>query len=206
MSYVIVLPSIWQPYTDDCLASMSDSVRDNTMIVDNTERNLGVAPSWNLGVQYMRANNDGWLVLLSAAVRFKNGGDDFVKELEQPGFDIVEARPVYGWHCIAFNRKVFDNIGCFDENLRNYYNDIDLTLRIQKAYAPKDPPWNKVTIDVHDMGMAHGLKLAGVQDSAEPYIEYLTRKWGRHPDHSSEPTYDRPFNDPSNSLDYWPHV
>jgi hypothetical protein len=206
MSYLIVLPSIYKPYTHDCLNSMASELRANTLLIDNTFSNIGVSKSWNAGVKTMYQTGREWLVLCSAAIRFgEAGGQDFIAGLQQP-FEMIEARPVYGWHLIAFHRDVFDRIGRFDENFWNYYGDIDWTVRIQAAYKPKDPPWNKITIDVTDMGMGHGLKLAGVQDTADPYIEYFQRKWGRHPDHSAQPSYARPFDQPSNELDYWPNA
>ena len=206
MSYLIVLPSIYPPYTRDCAASMSKALRSNTMVIDNTSHNVGVTKSWNTGVDHLYDLGRNWLVLLSAAIRFGAcGGQDFIDQLQEP-FQMIEARPVFGWHLIAFHRRLFDRIGRFDENFWNYYGDIDWTVRIQAAFKPADPPWNKVTIDVADMGMGHGLKLAGVQDSADPPIAYFRRKWGRHPDRSAEPSYAYPFDNPSNELSYWPNA
>jgi hypothetical protein len=176
------------------------------MVIDNTTHNVGVTKSWNAGVDYLYDLDRDWLVLLSAAIRFGAlGGQDFIDELQDP-FEVIEARPVFGWHLIAFHRRIFDRIGRFDENFWNYYGDIDWTVRIQAAFKPADPPWNKVTVDVADMGMGHGLKLAGVQDSADPPIAYFRRKWGRHPDRPAEPSYAYPFDNPSNELSYWTHA
>ncbi len=36
MSFVAVLPSIYQPWTDDCLASMRGAMRDHMHVFDNT--------------------------------------------------------------------------------------------------------------------------------------------------------------------------
>jgi hypothetical protein len=208
MSYVVVLPSIYQPYTDECVASMAMELRRRTLIVDNTAANIGVSKSWNRGVDFMHERGADWLILLSAAVRFGAlGGLDFVHHLREP-HHIVEAKPVYGWHLIAFHRHVFDRCGLFDENFHSYFGDIDWSIRIQHAYAPKDPPWDKTTVDLHDMGMAHAIKLAGVDQrpgwqSADENIDYFHAKWGRHPGGWQTP-HTHPFNNPDHGLDYWP--
>jgi len=207
-NYVAVLPSIWPPYTDDCVATMSEHFHANTLIVDNHPQNIGVSKSWNLGVDYMQERQADWLILLSAAIRFHKHGDlKYACELQSP-WRIVEARPVYGWHLIAFHRHIFDSIGRFDENFHSYFGDIDWSIRIQHAYKPADPPWNKVTVDVTDTGMAHGIKLAHADQqpdwqSADEAINYFKQKWGRHPG-GTEPPYQHPFNNPDHGLDYWP--
>jgi hypothetical protein len=187
---------------------MAVKLRKRTLIVDNTATNIGVSKSWNLGVNHMRNEGADWLILISAAIRFGSlGGLDFVHRLRAP-HRIVEARPVFGWHLIAFHKHIFDRCGVFDENFQSYFGDIDWTIRIQQNYAPKDPPWAKHTIDVHDMGMAHGIKLAGVDDdpgwqSADNAIAYFKAKWGRHPGSPDTP-FLYPFNDHHNSIQYWP--
>jgi hypothetical protein len=207
MKYIIVLPSIHQPYTDDCLLSMSEEVRKNVFIVDNTQHNIGVTPAWNQGIDRMYDEDADWLILLSAAIRFTNGGDDFISELEKRQYqDVLEATGVYGWHLIAFNRRIFDRVGRFDENLPIYFSDLDWSLRIQKAYGQENAPWDKIEIGVVDMGMAHGVKLAGVIEPADPKIMYFVGKWGRHPGAWKLGSYDTPFDDPANDIKYFPKV
>lgn len=209
MNYVISLPSIYQPYTDDCLASMSESVRSHVLVQNNTINNIGVTPSWNLGLQHMYDTNADWLILLSAAIRFKQGGDDLIAQLEahKDDLDVVESLGVFGWHLIAFNRRVFDKIGSFDENLTNYFSDLDWSLRIQKAYAPANAPWEKVEVALEDMGMAHGIKFGGAKaiEPADPKILYFVTKWGRHPGAWRLGSYDTPFDEADKDLKFWPN-
>lgn len=206
MSYQVILPSIHQPYTTECFASMSDNFRKNTYVHDNTQNNIGVTPAWNIGLQEMYNRGADWLVLLSAAIRFgERGGDDIAEYLEaHPDLDVVEALEVYGWHLIAFNKRLFDRVGTFDENMPIYFSDIDWSLRIQKAYAPSNAPWEKIEFDVTDKGMAHGIKLAGVQEAAERPILYFVTKWGRHPGAYQLGSYDHPFNEEDKDIKYWP--
>lgn len=207
MSYTVILPSIHQPYTNDCLASMSDEFRNHVLVQDNTVNNIGVTPAWNLGLEKMYDVGTDWLVLLSAAIRFKEGGNDLAEYLNSHNdLDVVEALGVFGWHLIAFHRRLFDKVGYFDENMPIYFSDIDWSLRIQKAYAPENAPWEKIPFAVEDMGMAHGIKLAGVQEGADKPILYFCTKWGRHPGAYQLGSYEHPFNEEDKDIKFWPKV
>lgn len=209
MNYTVVLPSIYDPYTNACYISMSSDMQEHTVMVDNTVDNRWVAASWNLGIEAMLEEDSDWLILLSAAIRFgKYGGQDFIKQLDNmQEHTVIEANKVFGWHLIAFSRDCITKVGRFDENFGYGFEDIDYSLRIQKAYnieGRQRQLWDKVEVDCTDMGMAHGIKLAGINDPAEPRIEYFTRKWGRHPGAYQEDSYEHPFNDPTLSIKDWP--
>src|SRR5206468_3952394 len=108
----------------------SDAVRSHVLVQNNAVENIGVTPSWNKGLQHMYDINADWLILLSAAIRFKQGGDDLAALLEARNndLDVIESLGVFGWHLIAFNRRLFDKVGNFDENLTNYFSDLDWSL------------------------------------------------------------------------------
>lgn len=208
MKYTVVLPSRFKPYTDSCIETIKFP-GDRLLIVDNTINNRGVSKSWNLGVERALADGSEWLVMLSAAIRFgKAGGLDFIAALAEHGdHTVAEAMPVFGWHLIAFSRECLERVGKFDENLPNYFNDIDYSLRIQKEYqidGRQVQLWDKFEVDLEDMGMGHAAKMTKVYDPAEPRIEYFKAKWGRHPGDYKEDAFDHPFNDFNNDLKYWP--
>lgn len=174
------------------------------MLVDNTENNIGIMRAHNLGIDKMYADGADWLVILSAAVRFsKFGGMDFIDHLKNQ--HIVEGYGLYGWHLMAFHRKVFDRIGYWDTNFSPYgFDDIDLSLRIQRGFR-KELVWHKPNVMAGDMGMGHSIKISGVVAPADPRIEYFIRKWGVHPGKANLKTsYKTPFNDPNNPLSYFP--
>lgn len=223
MTYQAVLPFVYQPYLDECWATMAPELRDNTLVIDNTVHNRGIMRAHNMGVEAMRAKGADWLIIVSAAVRFgAPGGMDFIKVLEdhddhivihaasdnvaggkQQGSDGGENK-VFGWHLTAFKAEVFDNIGVWDENFSPYgFDDIDLSVRIQKHYKG-ERRWDTYPIDVSDTTMSHSINLAKVVSPSEPKIEYFHRKWGRYHGEWQEPGYDHPFNDTSKSLAYWP--
>ena len=219
-SYVAVLPSIHQPWTDECLASCQF---DPILVVDNTVRNWGVAASWNQGIEQMYRDGADWLIIVSAGVRFgESGGLDLVAEMEDhPRALAVEAGPCrwdnegfavegFGWHLIALHRRLFDAVGRFDENyFPAYYEDVDFGRRVQLWL--RDHPnesdwlggawWPKVTVAGSLAGTAHGVSLGGAKVEPLRLEAYYVRKWGGL---SGFETYDHPFNNLANDLTYWP--
>lgn len=201
MSFVAVLPSIHQPYTDTCLASMHPDLRARTHVVDNTRHNRGVPASWNAGIERMHVLEADWLVIVSASCRFSPvGGMDLIDQLDPDGFPVVEARYV-GWHLIAFRRDVFDKVGRFDENFfPAYWEDCDFSRRLALAYDLDPPFWTKVEVEVTIESFAHGIQLAGVEIDPARLAAFYVEKWGGMPSHE---TFATPF-DSGRALSYWP--
>lgn len=202
MSYAAVLPSVYQLWTDRCWSTMSDELKDNLILVDNTSDNLGVAGSWNLGVNKVLNGQLDWLVIISAAVRFgMPGGKDFIELLDVKLDRIaLEAAHGIGWHLIAFRREVFEKVGLFDENFYPaYYEDIDFGRRVSLGFDLDPPYWEKVSVDVAIAGFAHGINLGHVQASDKSMLGYYTKKWGDKPGYER---WNRPFGD--KELSWWP--
>ncbi len=222
MKYTVVLPFVFQPYFDACIATCKFP-KENMLLVDNTVNNIGIMKSHNLGIAKMREMDADWLIIMSAAIRFgENGGLDFIKILEDhPDYHVIHAasenveggkqqtkegggkNEIFGWHLTAFHKSVFDKIGTWDENFSRYgMDDIDLSLRIQKGIP--DVKWNTYPCDVHDTSMSHSINLAGVKSAYPPRNAYFKRKWGREGGDWQNNGYDRPFDNPDNPLSYWP--
>ncbi len=189
------------------------------LLVDNSLENRGIPKSHNLGIEKMYQDGSDWLIIQSAALRFgQAGGLDFIDNLEKyakEGFRVMSAQFVCGWHMIAFHREVIDKVGKWDENLGPYgpSDDGDLSVRISKAYGHQ---YNylccQIPCRVRDMGPSHSTQLAGlsVTNTAEN-IEYFRKKWGVYGTGQAKECdihkhFDHPFNDPNNSLKYWPTV
>lgn len=205
MKYTVVLPVIYWPAANECRSTMQFP-QENILMVDNTHKNLGVSRSWNMGIDKMRADDTSWLIIVSTAIRFKKGGLDMIDILKQrPEQNVLEALNVYGWHLIAFNRRLIDRVGKFDENFYPaYFEDLDFSIRIRKTYHLDPPFWDKIDVDVEDTGMGLSIKRGLVDAPADSLIAYFQRKWGRHPGDYQNPEYDHPFNTECNGLDYWP--
>ena len=227
MKYVTVLPFAYRPYLEECKATMHSDFAQNVYFIDDTnpDNRIGIMRAHNMGIDRMRELGADWLIILSAAIRFgEAGGLDFIDVLKRHSDHYVihaasanvkgglqhdpkgkdEVNEIKGWHLTAFKREVFDKIGRWDENFTPYgFDDIDLSIRIQKKYKGKSG-WNTYPCDVHDTVMAHSINLGGVISPPEPKIEYFKRKWGRYHGEWQKEAWDHPFNNPKNSLAYWP--
>jgi hypothetical protein len=215
VKFVAILPSIYEPWTDVCIASMGRPFRDNLEVWDNTGHNRGVAVAWNHGVTIMRAREADWLVIVSAGMRFGlPGGTDFLVHLSEAGKGTWAAeaglqphRPGhgFGWHLIGIRSTTFDRVGVFDENFFAYYEDNDFGHRVRCAtpeWEPgPDPLWPKVDpVDATLAGYAHGIRLGGAVSDPNIGAGYYRRKWGGPP---SCEEYMTPFGG-SHGLDWWP--
>lgn len=222
---VIVVPYIYQPFYDDFLATYNSNTEKLKLLpINNTEDNIGVAESWNLGVDYMRKTEAKWLIICSATIRFgKDGLTQMLDQLKQhpyahmiyfakrdmpaQNFDRDTSPPydagVFYWHLTAVRADVFDKVGYFDPNFYPiYFEDTDFDLRFNKAYA--DSQRLILPLDATSAGLRHGVEKTGLKVSSEPGIAYFATKWGRHPSAPQLGEYNRPFNDDNNSLAFFP--
>ena len=199
--YVAVLPSIYPPWTQRCLASCDWDV----LVIDNTVDNTGVGASWNIGAQHCLDTGADWLIIMSAALRFgEPRGEDFLAALDaNEGAIAVEAAHGIGWHLIAFARSTLERVGLFDENFwPAYFEDIDYARRVLVALAPGEEQWwPKVTVDIAMAGVRHGVDLGGVKDDPDALLSYYRRKWGGDP---GLERWSVPFNDPTHDVRWWP--
>lgn len=201
MIYQVVLPSIYQPFTDACLQTMHPDFRANTLVIDNTLHNIGVAASWNKGIERMKERNADWLIILSATMRFgKEGGMDLIRQLETTELRVAEPEMGHMWHLMSLHREVIERVGTFDENFYPaYYEDSDYAQRIRYEFDHTFK-WAKIFIDVASMGNAHGITHGKVRMDITPNQNYYIRKWGGMP---GQQTYFHPFNNPNNPQSFW---
>lgn len=189
-----VLPSIYPLWTERCIATMDEGLRTDTLIVDNTEHNRGVAGSWNLGIDCMEQRRSDWLILVSASMRFgAPGGRDFLAELVADTDSPAVEALFLGWHLIAFRRDTIERVGRFDEVFYpGYYEDIDYSRRAALAFHFAAPYWRKVEVDASHAGHAHGILLGGVEVQSVKQERRYMRKWGGP---KGAETYRHPYGD-----------
>jgi hypothetical protein len=193
------MPFVYRPYMEQCLATIKIP-HENILLIDNTEKNIGVAASWNLGYKKMKERECEWLILLSAAMRFgESGMQDFIDAVEKTEMDFLACEPSHGWHCIAIKSTVFDRVGTFDENFYpGYFEDTDFGYRCELMGIRC---WGSVWgIQVESMGWSHSTKLGKVKVDGERLGEFMLRKWGGVRDKYE---YKTPFNDPSRTIKDW---
>lgn len=225
MKYRVVLPFVYRPFMEACVATMAPEFKKNVFFVDNTLDNIGIMRAHNKGIDRMNRVGADWLIILSAAVRFgEAGGLDFIQQLEDhmdhyvihaASNNVIGGKQndgsagggvnkIFGWHLTAFKREVFENIGRWDENFSPYgLDDLDLSLRIQKHYKGAKG-WDTYPCDVSDTVMSHSINKAGVKAAYPPRESYFRRKWGRGGGDWQNMGYDHPFNDPTKPLSFFP--
>lgn len=198
MIYQIILPSIYPPYTDACLATMHPDLVSNTLVWDNTKVNIGVAASWNKGIEKMKERNADWIIFLSASMRFNKGGLDLIEQLQTTELMVAEAEG-HQFHLMSIRGEVIEKAGTFDENFFAYYEDTDYGQRIRNSFDHRFR-WAKIKVDCYCVGNAHGVNLAGVKIDVSKNEQYYIRKWGGLP---GQQTYSYPFNNPFNEQSFW---
>jgi hypothetical protein len=169
--------------------------------------------SHNKGVEFIREKGADWLIVMSACLRFgEAGGMDFIKVLQDNPDELVihgaglwkDENPIaLGFHLTAFNKRVFDKIGGWDENFTPYsLDDIDIMLRLNKGFG--DELQVKVfPCDFRHESTSHSIGLAKVKASYNPRNSYFKRKWGRDGGDWQNDGYPTPFN-LNQPLSYWP--
>jgi hypothetical protein len=203
MKYVVVLPYKVQEFRDACIQTCK---LENIVEIDNTENNIGIMASHNLGIKKLYEDDADWLIIMSAAIRFgQSGGQDLIEYLSKTDVQVVEGYGLYGWHLMAFRRDIIDAVGGWDENFTPYgYDDLDYSIRIQKAFP--HVRWEKIKFDVSDTIMGHSIKLGGVRSNDNILHQYFYNKWGHYPGSGAtfEDCYDLPFNLPDVDIKYCP--
>jgi GT2 family glycosyltransferase len=169
-------------------------------------RNLGVAPSWNLGMRYLTSNSD-WCVFMGSDIALAPG--DLAK-LNLAAYRNPDAGRVcanHGYSLFAVGGAARRIVGLFDENFRPaYLEDCDYDYRIGLAGLPK--------IEVPDCQAIHGdgTLTGSCTIHSDPVLrerngithgnnfDYYRRKWGGI---NGEEKFTQPFNDPTKPLDWW---
>lgn len=231
MKYLVILPHIHFETTKRCLDSLDVSVLKNTVVVNNASNgqifdfqnkveiidhriNLGVARSWNLGVNILRDTKSDYLIIISASMGFTDGMLDILTELEKNnGADGLMTQ--HGWHCLAIHNSVFRRVGLFDTNFYpGYYEDSDFIRRMELANI-HDPIGKKnvfphLEVMASPSEVAHGMKKGLVKVNMQACAGYFIKKWGDYPRYDSQEDRDKlykyPFNDPTNKLSWFPNT
>lgn len=219
MKYVVCVPYAYQPYFDEFKATLKIP-EENCLFVNDTNPvgGIGIMRAHNMGIDFARQKDAKWLIVMSASIRFgEAGGLDFIKAVEEHSELLVingagrvtfdgEAEQVIamGYHLTAFKTDIFTAIGRWDENFTPYgFDDIDLMLRMKK-YFGNQYKVDSLPVDMEHISRSHSIQLAGVIAPSSPRIQYFTEKWGRHPGAWQWDGWAYPFNEPGNSLAYWP--
>lgn len=202
--YMVVLPYAVKDWAEQCIGTMRLQEEGRVLLIDNTITNLGIMRSHNIALDLR--HEDEWLIIMSAALRFgPQGGLDFIDNLvERADHGIISAAHTFGWHMVAFRPDVVAKMGRWDENFSPYgMDDLDLSVRIHKAMP--DVMWGGYPVEAVDMGMAHSIKVGGVRtQEMSRLFDYWRNKWGAEPGSEFDAYNNKPFNNISHDVNYWP--
>jgi hypothetical protein len=151
--------------------------------------NLGVARSWNFGIEYARAKRAEFMFVLSTSVVFNDGGlglHEFVRAVlvaSDAGQDVQGIDTQLGWHLHGFRTSVFDVVGTFDEHFwPAYFEDTDMLYRMGLAglNSPRENGrgWPHLDVDATCERDADTLQSGLVNIEFGRLEAYYVRKWG----------------------------
>lgn len=175
-------------------------------IIHHGGRNLGVAPSWNVGMIQLTSVAD-WCVFMGSDIALAPG--DLAK-LNAAAYRNPDAGRVcanHGYSLFAVGGCARQRVGLFDENFRPaYLEDCDYDYRITLAGLPK--------VEVPDCQAVHGhgTLTGSCTIHSDPVLrerngithgnnfEYYRRKWGGN---NGEEKFKHPFDDPHKPVFWW---
>ena len=198
-----------------CLKSLRG---ENVLIIDNTgkaecqvfegsgfeiqyqERNIGIPKAWNMGLK----KNYDWTFICSSSMLFNEPFSHITDMLKD--YDGLMFRTSHDWHLVGIHKDAVEQIGYFDENFYpGYFENTDWDYRcyLKGIWRYKMHIVNAICMQEH-AAIANGLPINGFL-----LHDYLTSKWGEDNKDINWGvghwgSYQHPFNDPSNGIDYWP--
>jgi len=232
LNYKIIIPVTAQvELLDNCLTGIKDKGKlcvlnnfDNQIVeqrcfelekegaeIHHFPWNLGAGPSFNFAMKMTDRYGRGldYVIILSPACVFDSDVTEFAEAIEKNEENNPQlyynspANLLTDMHAIAFTRKLYNEIGLFDENLWPYgYDDMDMQYRLSlRGYN---------TFFIRDL-KRHSQKLgqgAGSdprlfrhhQENVEHQADYYRRKWGGEHQHE---VFKTPFNNPYLSIKDW---
>jgi hypothetical protein len=190
----------------------------NVLIIDNTgnqeckifegygfeieyqDENIGVPRAWNIG---LKKGYDWTFIASSSMMFYKNFSHvlDMIKD-----YDKLMFRTGFDWHFLGIHKGAVEKIGYFDENFYpGYFENTDWDYRcyLSGIYEPKMHVIKAICQGDHEC-LTYGLKFNHYK-----LHDYLTSKWGEDNKEINWGvghwgSYQHPFNDSSNPIDYWP--
>lgn len=189
---------------------------EETLIVDNTQagldwqigdmqqyrdpdgHNLGVAGAWNVGARKVLETGADYLVIVSASMLFgPKLHTTWVEQMERWwGHNVIEA-DIHSWHLIALHRRLFEEVGLFDENFHAYFEQIDWCYRLRM----KGLEHSFIRAPINALSTGVGQHIQFVDCPAKPLLDYYADKWGGQ---KGEETFVQPWG--NKPIGYWPEV
>lgn len=231
--YKIILPITAQVgYLEKCLNSIPDKTKLcvlNNFVNPEVEQkckelesqgaevhrfpwNLGAGPSFNFGMKMLdkHSRNLDYVIILSPARFFDKSIEDLVEVIEreedkEPQYYYNAPSPEHktDMHSIVFTKKLYEEVGLFDENLWPYgYDDMDMEYRLKLIGKEVKKLYN---LPLHSQPLSAGVGsdprlMQHFQNNVAHQSDYYKRKWGG--EHRQE-IFKTPFNNPFLTVKDW---
>jgi len=108
-------------------------------------RNIGVAAAWNLGAQWSFFDGSSFVAFVSSSVWWEHGLSSFAAVIKE-GADSRGLLTELAFHASAWNVRVFEQIGWFDESPYPAYNEDTDWLRRLELSGLHVPPERAETV------------------------------------------------------------
>lgn len=200
-TFKVIIPALDQARTRRLLRSMKFAHRRDIILVDNSPlglnvspytpsmvvshgHNIGIAASWNYGVEWVLYAKADYLVIVSTSVEFTGtGGRLWAAHLGDDPRGL-EANDL-GWHLVAIGRPILEKIGSFDERFFAYYEENDFLRRMLLAglRTEDEGVGPHVWADARLEGTALHFDAPGVAYGVAG--KTYRRKWGGLPGHET---------------------
>lgn len=192
MSWAMVIPVVDHELGLQCVSSIDESLRERVCVVNNApgpstptypklgrnqwspEGNIGVAASWNVGVDFMRAIDADVLWIASSSVHFTRGATDLDDRAMGPSGAWAHDM---GWHLVALTAEAFDRCGLFDEGFwPAYWEDTDFSRRMRLTFLGEELIRPTHHIGAKLLGIALSRRVVDV--NLHPNTKRYLAKWG----------------------------
>lgn len=166
-------------------------ISDNINILIPVPRFQGVAASWNMLIDYAIHNGQKNFLVLNDDIILKAGEGLISEIIARWGENTFHRpRPFYNWSAFIFNKKIYEQVGGFDENFKKaFFEDNDYEYRMK---------CKNITIRYEDALNAEVYRNS-MTIQKDPLLgdyvanrDYYLKKWGGLP---NEETYKTPFNE-----------
>ena len=91
------------------------------------KENMGVAYAWNTGIIFAKGE---YVALVNNDLEVPKDWDKTLIDKDSQGVGVIKSNE--GWSCAVVPKRVFENIGLFDERYFAYFEDIDFEDRLKK--------------------------------------------------------------------------
>lgn len=195
--YDLLMPSLWkyvQDFSNNEILVVNNGIQHiDTSLLPNvkvhwTERNLGVAASWNLMCDRIFEHHTH-AVIVNDDVYLGYGERAILNAIERNPSSLIQS--LCSWSIFIIPKTLYEQIGKFDEGFYPaYYEDSDYLYRM-KLMGIRQAIDDSLNPSIYRISMTYEKNPELVNESMRLNADRYKRKWGGSP---LLETYSTPFN------------